>query len=351
MSFSYPALGLTLECDRPLPYLTTGQGPEGEVVEVKLGCSPERVTAGDRELIYESAWLDEKGLPMSRIWRLPGSDVFCLDYCNGMEFFVDREGRKIWGEWSSDNSFEDVVTYLLAPVLGFVLRLRGVITIHASAVVIDDLAVALAGRPGAGKSTTAAAFATQGFPVLTDDITALRPVGNDFLVQKDNPRLRLWPSTAELLWGPGRTLPRLTPTWEKRFLSLEEHGYPTAPHPVPLAAVYLLHGAPEVPDRPAFQELRGQEGLVALLGNSYQGCLLDRGMRAHEFDLQTRLLERVVVRRLSWPIGGLSPRALCNAIAEDFRRHRVSNGDVRISLEGEQPSEVGDRGHAGHHVQ
>ncbi len=346
MSFSYPVLGLRLRCNRPLPYLATSTAGGREVLEVELGQAPAELASADRKLVYESAWLDEKGLPMSRIWRLSGSGVFCLDYCNGMEFLVDHRGRQVWAEWSEANTFEDVVTYLLASVLGFVLRLHGVITLHASAVVIDGSAVALAGRPGAGKSTTAAAFASRGFPVLTDDITALRPAEDDFLVQIDNPRLRLWPATSELLWSGGRDLPRLTPTWNKRFLNLEDHE--VARCPVPLAAVYLLHGAPDVPDRPAFRALRGQQGLMALVGNSYQGVLLDRQMRAHEFDLLTRLLDKVVIRRLCWPEGGVSPRALCAAIAEDFRRHRRVPGASATGRE--QPFEGGDCRGAGRQV-
>ena len=51
----------------------------------------------------------------------------------------------------------------LGPVFAFVLRLRGAVTFHASAVRIGD-AVAFLGPQGAGKSTTAAALALRGCP-------------------------------------------------------------------------------------------------------------------------------------------------------------------------------------------
>ena len=42
--------------------------------------------------------------------------------------------------------------------MGFVMLLRGIVCLHASAIAIDDEAIALLGPAGSGKSTTAAAF-------------------------------------------------------------------------------------------------------------------------------------------------------------------------------------------------
>src|SRR5690348_16585408 len=102
--------------------------------------------------------------------------------------------------------------------MGFVLRLRGALCLHASSVAVGDSAVALVGLPGAGKSTTAAAFACAGFSVLSDDVVALADEGPQFYVHPGYPRVNLWPDSVQELFGSEDALPRITPTWDKRYL-------------------------------------------------------------------------------------------------------------------------------------
>src|SRR5207244_6105024 len=112
--------------------------------------------------------------------------------------------------------------------------------LHASAVAVADRAIALVGLPGAGKSTAAAAFACAGYPVISDDVVALEDHGERFLVQPGYPRVNLWPDSVRRLFGSEDALPRITPTWEKRYLPLGQKGHPFASKPLPLAAVYIL---------------------------------------------------------------------------------------------------------------
>ncbi len=98
---------------------------------------------------------------------------FGFFYSDGVRFAVEREGREIWGDWPDGYSLEDACTYLIGPVIAFALRLRGVVSLHASAISVGDQSIALMGVPGAGKSTTAAAFALLGFPILSDDVVVL----------------------------------------------------------------------------------------------------------------------------------------------------------------------------------
>ncbi len=49
---------------------------------------------------------------------------FRFQYTDGTEFVIDRRGGRIWATWSAAGTVEDMATYLLGPVLGFVLRLR-----------------------------------------------------------------------------------------------------------------------------------------------------------------------------------------------------------------------------------
>ncbi len=331
MANLYSVSGLTLECNRPLPRLTAipesrradGTRTLGERLRVELGSFPPEILRTPEEEwrpYFESSFVNDKGEPELTVSVTAAGDHYRFLFDGGVRFLVDRQGRRLWVRWSEHNAFEDVLSCLFGIVLSFVLRLRGVISLHASAVVIDGRAVALAGSAGAGKSTSAAAFAQRGYPVLTDDVTVVKPVAGNYLVQPDRHELKLWPETVAMLFGSVEALPRWSPNWDKHYLDLKLHGLPTECTPRPLAAVYLLDGEPLAPVEPEIRELPGTDGFMALLANSLVTRLLDREMRIQEFDLLTRLCETVPVRRLHKPESGLPPPELCELVAGDFRR-------------------------------
>src|SRR5205085_1986600 len=109
-----------------------------------------------------------------------------------------------------------------------------------SAVALGNRAVALLGPAGAGKSTTAAAFARRGYPLLSDDVVPIWVRDGLFVVPPAYPCLRLWPASVAALYGAADALPPLTPTWDKRCLDLTQGGCRFQQHPLPLAAIYVL---------------------------------------------------------------------------------------------------------------
>src|SRR5204862_593604 len=127
-------------------------------------------------------------------------------------------------EWPPESSLADNLTYVLGPVFGILLRLRGMTSLHASCIQLGDGCLAVLGEPEAGKSTLAAAFALAGNTILSDDITTLERRGDDVFARPAYPRIRLWPESAAVLGVPLECLPQLTPTWEKRYLDLQERG-------------------------------------------------------------------------------------------------------------------------------
>ena len=250
----------------------------------------------------------------------PGGGYFGFFYGDGARFAVDRRGRKVWADWPEDYVLEDACTYLVGPVMGFVLRLRGIVCLHASAVAIGDQAVALVGSPGAGKSTTAAAFARLGFTILSDDIVALAEKGDQFLVQPGYPRVNLWPDSARQLFGSEDALPRITPTWEKCYLPLGENGHRFASSPLPLGAIYILERRYSALSAPIIEEASGTEALMALVANTYVNYLLDQNMRCTEFEVLSRVVSALPVHRVRIPDDPSSIFGLCEAIAVDARR-------------------------------
>lgn len=314
---SYSAFGLSLRTNRSIPGLIPRSAVFPSDTQIWLDAVPSahEIRGVPDDPWYVSGEGDEEP-PSLRVWKLSGGACFRLLYDDGTEFFVDRGGSEVWATWPDSSTLEDTATYLLGPILGFVLRLRGITCLHASAVAVGDRAIALLGPEGAGKSTTAAAFSRMGYPVLADDIVALSERGETVRVQPAYPQLRLWPESVALLYGAVDALPLLTPTWDKRALDLTQNGCRFEQRPLPLAAIYVL--AERSPDpEPLIDGLQGRESLMTLLANTYVGYLLDATMRGREFESLGRLVSRVPVRRVVPSTDPAQVSRLCDRVVDD----------------------------------
>ncbi len=210
---------------------------------------------------------------------------------------MDREGTEVWATWPANLTLEDAATYLLGPVLGLLLRLRGVTCLHASAVAFGENAVAFVGSEGAGKSTTAAALAQRGHAILSDDVVALAERNGSFLVHPAYPYLCLWPESVESLYGSAEALPQFSANYEKRCLSLGKQELQFAEQALPLAAIYIL-GERRGNPAPLVEELTPQRSFLALVANTFATNTLDSEMRAKEFEILARVAPAVPIRAL-----------------------------------------------------
>jgi hypothetical protein len=268
---------------------------------VRWGARPELPSgsiAGSESLTFTSADVGEDGEPALRIWRAGNGSFNRLCYYDGVEFWIDRRGQNVWAQWPENSSLEDAASYLLGPVLGLLLRIRGINCLHASAVTIGKCAIAFAGEEGAGKSTTAAAFARRGCGVLSDDIVALAEQDGAFCVIPAYPYLSLWQDSVEALYGPNKELPRFSVNWDKRLLSLAGNSLRFEEQSQPLSTIYIFGSRSSAPEAPLIEEMTPREAMISLVANSYATSLLDTDMRAREFDLLGRMLAAVAVRRL-----------------------------------------------------
>jgi len=269
------------------------------------------------ELTYESSYTDDSGSPALRIWRSADGRYLRLAYFDGMQFWLESAGKEIWAIWPDPSTLEDASSYLLGPVLGVVLRLRGVTCLHASAVALDGQAVAFVGAEGAGKSTTAAAFAREGHAVLSDDVVALTEKESGFLVVPAYPHLCLWPDAVATLYGSADALPHFSTGWEKHRLPLGDGKTRFEKRPLPLGAVYFL-GERRSDLAPFVEVVRPQAALLSLVAGTFANKILDRDLRAREFKVLSRLVRTVSVRRVFPHSEAARVRDLCRVIREDF---------------------------------
>lgn len=265
-------------------------------------------------MTYVTEYTDDCGNPALTFSKLQGGKFYRFSYGDRTEFVVDHRGSEIWTTWPEPLTLEDATTYLLGPVLGFVLLLRGLVCLHGSAIVLDGEAIALIGPAGAGKSTTAAAFAARGFSVLAEDVVTLDDRGDRFVVRPAYPCIRLWPASAAALYGSRSALPPLTPNWDKCYVDLTERSGQFEQKPRRLAAIYVLGERRDDSQAPFVQPLDRSEGLISLIANTYATKLMDKQMRAREFEILSRVLANVPLRRVTPHTDPKRIQDLCDVI-------------------------------------
>lgn len=268
---------------------------------------------------YRSSAPGLNGRPRVVVNRLSDGRFHFL-YDDLTEFTIASDGRQVRASWPDTSTLDDTATYL-GPVLGFVLRLRGVTCLHASAAAVGDAAIAFVGGAAAGKSTTIAALARRGLPVLTDDLLALAEEAGRFLVQPGLPRVLLWPESAKALWDTPDALPRIVPNWEKLYLDLSQPGYRHCDRPLRLTAIYILGERAAAADAaPVIEPLQGTHALIHLVANTYANYLLDNHMRAAELEVLGRLVSQVPIRLTKAPDDRSRISEFCDAVLEDFEK-------------------------------
>jgi hypothetical protein len=260
--------------------------------------------------------LNEVGEPAFKIWKVAGGKSFHLHYCDGVQFWIEPEGEGVWVQWPDTSSLEDAATYLLGPVMGLLLRLRGVPCLHSSAVVIENHALAFVGEEGAGKSTTAAAFARRGHAVLSDDIVALVEQEGAIHARPAYPYLSLWPDSVRMLYGAEKNLPSFSGNWDKRVLSSADPSIRFAEQSFPLRAIILLGERSANPRAPLVESLTPREALLSLVANSYATRLLSPEMRTREFTFLGRVSDHIPVWRVRPHEDPGRIERLCDSICE-----------------------------------
>ena len=325
MRFGCSIYGLEVSANRPIPTVPDSPITTADV-RVSFGVLPAWLSSlkpDQIETTYVADYTDECGTPAFVFSKIRNGDFYRFTYADRTEFVVDRSGREIWTTWREPLTLEDTTTYLLGPVMGFVLLLRGLVCLHASAIVIDRTAVALVGPAGAGKSTTAAAFAARGFSVLAEDVVTLDDREDGLFVRPAYPCIRLWPASAATLYGSRSALPPLTPNWDKCYLDLMQQSRQFENEPRRLAAIYLLDERRDDPAAPFVGAVDAGEGMISLIANTYGTKLLDKQMRAREFALLSRVLAHVPLRRVTPHTDARRLPALCNRLLADFERLHV----------------------------
>ena len=273
---------------------------------------------------YVSQYVDEEnGKPTLVIKTDVNNQLYHFSFSDGVDVSIDNLNSQIIFQWPPTETLEYELSYFTACIMSFVLLLRGTFSFHASAVGINGKAVVLVGDSGSGKSTTAAAFAKLGYPVLSDDLVVLRDDLETFWVQPAFPMIRLWEKSVVALFGRADALPKIVPDrplWNKQYLNLERDGYQFQDKELPLGGIYFLSSRSLDDFIPSIHPLSSQEALLSLVVNNYSAIFIDKANRAKEFEMLGRILKTIPARQVKQSNDISQISYLCEAILRDFAR-------------------------------
>lgn len=180
-------------------------------------------------------------------------------------------GSRIVVDADCDAPSESIRLFLLGSAMGILLHQRGVVPLHANAIVTDSGAIAFLGPSGAGKSTLAAAFLDTGHAILADDVCALAQHDGAYVVLPGVPRLKLWRDALENSGRESSDYARVLGTADKFSVPTVTPAFAEA---APLSALFIL-----VRDDKAdlaINRLSGMEAFRAVVENIYRGSVLEQ---------------------------------------------------------------------------
>ncbi len=236
---------------------------------------------------------------------------------------VIRGGWDIVVQRAPQASERTIRNFVLGQGLGIALLQRRALALHGSAVATPRGAVVFLGTNGSGKSTTAAAFLSEGTAVLADDLVVIDVRTRPPSVPAGSPVLRLSRDAAASVERPGSRMPwRRMPGEDTRGkCSFRVHRSRSPRVTVPLRCIYVLaDGRVE-----AIEPLTPTAAFFALLRNVYMESMI-RGSASRWVMETCAALARVV------PVRTLQRRKIPEALPRVVRmvREEIHSSHCRL---------------------
>lgn len=294
---SFRAWGLNIASCIDLPDFLVGNGELPDVV-VDYGAVPAELDgAMAKGILYQAA---------------PGR--FLLKIKNVANYLVE-DGCKISIQRADGAEDAVIRLFLQGSAFGALLHQRGLLPLHASAILANGKAILFCGVSGAGKSTLAGAFCERGYPVLTDDICALSSVAGEVpMILPGFAQIKLWADAARKLKKDPSSLQRIRNNLEKYRLPVHDAFHAD---PVPLDRIYVLSSSNF--DRFEIDPICGLDKLKTLLKNTYRFRFSEGlGKKLQHFNCCTVMGEYAEIRSVKRPVNGFRIDELADLIEKDF---------------------------------
>ncbi len=313
---SYSVYGLVLQTDLDFADILPLSPKPADLV-YRVSQSPD--TWAQAEMVFDSPYLLPDGSPHLQIWRR--GDALRVRLPQLATYDLTPTSIVCYPRLGVSET--TLQLNLLADGLALWLELRGCLTLHASAVVVEGGAVGWLSHSGNGKSTLAATFVQAGYPLLTDDILPVETRGDLFSARPGYPRMRLWENEAQHFLGHYADLAKVHPAIVKRWVPIGADGMGTfCDAAQPLRCLY-------VPERRAptdanaeieIAPVSARDAVIDLIRYSFESYVVEAlGLQARRLDLFARLARQIPVRRLSYPSGLPYLAQVRAAILDDLR--------------------------------
>ena len=243
MSYTYFAFGMTIETELPLPEFLTAVGPAPKRKKVSIRFGDLSTT--------DASQLRSDTSPFQATFDCPKVAVFHVRDARTVEVFP---------KLGSDPRV--IQLYLIGPIIAYLLYVRGLVLMHGSSVVLGDRSVTFLGDSGAGKSSTALALHRRGWPLLTDDLSAVDVRKGRAEILAAYPRLKVDPVAAAAAGVPNQELSLIHHALEERMFQ-DVTGFSAEPRQA--GPIYILQDG----ERLSFEALPPSRSVVELLRYSF----------------------------------------------------------------------------------
>ncbi len=256
--YFYRAFGLSIASDFLLPPLIAHPKPTAPIdLTIKRGQLPKRPFFASSKAYRAGINAQFAQTERNDLW-LDWPPLISFMAVNGKELIVE-----------TTQTDEHVISlFTLSEALGLILFQKGYFLLHGSAIRLGDAGVVFIGEPGAGKSTTVAAFAGKGYSVISDDMVCIRlGMSGCHQLIPAFPQIKIWDSSVKGLQLHQETMTPVREgvdkfswhesiTFEEEAIPLkqifallppDEPGSGSAPIPSSQVPVELLHHFP-LPD-------------------------------------------------------------------------------------------------------
>lgn len=241
-------------------------------------------------------WLFPDGTLWANFHR--AGNHYLLRFPGLADFTVSATGTEVAVHPVAGVSEQTIEHLYLNQVLPLAMSRQWKLVLHASAVEVENVAIAFLGASGRGKSTLAASFATSGYRFLADDGLQVEKGGESYMVRPSHASLRLWDdSRQELIPASTQAAPAVDYSAKTRLLADTEIAFCNVARP--LRCVYFL-GAGDVDDI-AIHPARGRDAMIELVRHSFLLDIEERQMLARHFDQLTELARVPMFARLDFP--------------------------------------------------
>jgi hypothetical protein len=290
----YIAYGLIIESEIDFPgFIETDKKPD---VSVKIGKVPAQID----NYIAKGACFEAK------------PNEFLLKVLNIANFFVSN-GNSILIEPAEGADSDSIRLFLLGSAFGALFHQLNLLPLHASVINLYGQAIAISGISGAGKSTLAAAFASKGYEIISDDIALIHFNNNVPHVTQGPRHVKLWNDSLKSLGLLSQKKGRIRKNIEKFFVPITGNSIKE----LPLRKIYILN----IRNTPKIETsaIKGMEKFTVLRNHTYRiNFVKGLGVENAHFELISKLAGSVDANRLFRSIKGFEVEKLMTLIINDL---------------------------------